>query len=483
MTVELPVAEVTTAPRRRWLMLMLPVLAVLVCAVLAWRGWRARGPVLEIRFSEGYGLKAGDTLRYRDLAVGEVVDVRLAESMDSVLALVRLRHDATQMARTGSRFWVVKPEISLAGVRGLDTMIGSRYLAIAPGTGDRQLYFEGLDASPVLAGLEPGGLELVLEATTSGGLRAGAPVSYRQLPVGRVVGVALASDAATVEVRIYIEPTYSSLVRKGTMFWNASGIDLSGGVFSGLTIEVDSLQSILSGGISFATPDDPGPEVATGRRFILHRRVKDDWTEWHPSLMVGDGLMPDGTILPRPLRARLVWTGDRMWSDTDPRAGWLIPVPGGLLAPADLVEPPDSARAGTARLEWDGVSHPLAELRIEPLGPLMLIGARPPGHRLPQVRALRAPEDCVLISQAGIAPHPLAAGKLRSMKEGGWLVAGAGLDGRWHGAAVVARSDGALVGVLLVDAQVRVASVSDAQSTPAGTAQDAKPDEQSADAK
>ncbi len=461
MTVEIPVAEVITRPRRRWLMLVLPGFALLACAVLAWRGWRGRGPVLEIRFSQGCGLKPGDTLRYRDLAVGEVVDVRLAENLDSVLAQVRLRSDAAQLARTGSRFWVVKPEISLAGVRGLETMIGSRYLAIAPGSGEVQRSFEGLDAPPVLAGLEPGGLELVLEATTSGGLRAGAPVSYRQLAVGRVVDVALASDAATVEVRVYIEPTYSSLVRKGTMFWNASGIDLSGGVFSGMTIEIDSLQSMLSGGISFATPDDPGPEVATGRRYTLHRRVKDDWVAWHPSLMVGDGVMPDGTILPRPLRARLVWTGDRMWSNTDPRAGWLIPVPGGLLAPADLVQAPVSARPGTARLEWDGASHPLADLLLEPLGPLVLIGARPPGHPLPHMRAMRTPEDCLLVSQAGLTMQPLAAGKLKTSPEGCWVVTGAGLDARWHGAAVVARSDGALVGVLLVDAQVRVAPVGD----------------------
>ncbi len=461
MSAELPVATVVRAPRRRWLWL-LPVVAALACVFLIWRQWRVRGPLIELRFTEGRGVKPGDTVRYRDVTVGEVVEVRLDDGLDAVLAHVRLRADAAGLARTGSRFWVVRPEISLAGIRGLETMIGSRYLAVEPGTGDKRLRFEGLDAPPILYGMEAGGLELVLEATTSGGLRAGAPVSYRQLAVGRVVEVALASDAATVEVRVYIEPTYTGLVRKGTMFWNASGIDLSGGVFSGMTIEIDSLQSMLSGGISFATPEDPGPEVATGRRYTLHRRAKEDWTGWHPSLIVGDRLMPEGTILPQPLRARLVWTADRLWSNAEPRTGWLIPVPGGLLAPADLVQAPASAREGTARLEFDGVTHPLADLLVQPLGTLVLIGARPIGHALPHVRALKEPEDCLIISKAGATLQPLAAGKLKTTADGGWMVSGAGLDARWHGAAVIARSDGALIGVLLVDSQVRVASVAGA---------------------
>lgn len=64
----------------------------------------------------------------------------------------------------------------------------------------------------------------------------------------------LSEDQSTVEVKVFIEPAYASLVRKHTRFWNASGVSIDASL-SGVKVRSESLSSIVAGGIAFATPE------------------------------------------------------------------------------------------------------------------------------------------------------------------------------------------------------------------------------------
>ena len=65
-------------------------------------------------------------------------------------------------------------------------------------------------------------------------------------------------------------------------------------------------------------------------------------------------------------------------------------------------------------------------------------------------RALGGPEDCLVVGDPS-APLALAAVRV-TPADGGWSVDPAlPLDRSWHGACVVSRTDGRLVGLLLVD--------------------------------
>jgi len=447
MSTDLPLAP--AVPHRRWSWWWLaPALALLGVVALGVMSLRSRGDVMTLRFSQGHGLKPGDSLRHRGVQVGSVIDVVLAANVAAVLVQVRLHPSAASLARTGSRFWVVRPQLSLEGATGLDTLVGPLYLAVEPGGGVPARVFTGLEMPPILGGLQPGGLEVVLDAPTRGGLRPGSPVTYRQITVGRVVSVNLASDAGAIEVRCYVEPAFAALVRERTCFWNASGFDLAGGIMGGVRLEIDSLQALIAGGIAFATPPDAGSASVTGRRFPLHRRAEEEWLGWRPAVALG----ADPTaLLPRPVRARLRWAAGRWWSGDDAREGWLIPIAGGVLAPADLVNPPTAARQGSGVLEANGAARPLAELASTAAGtgvvrlPWAELGA--PAEKMPALRAMTAPEDCLLIGDPASPPRPLATHAL----DPDFLITDAGLDRSWHGAAAVARSDGAIVALVSVD--------------------------------
>ena len=122
-------------------------------------------------------------------------------------------------------------------------------------SGESQRAFRGLQTPPVEPAFE-GGLELVLEATSRQGLTAGAPVLYRDMPVGSLVSLRLASDAQRVEFRAVIAPEYAELVREGTRFYRATGFELSASLLGGFNFEVTSLEGLVSGAVAFATPQD-----------------------------------------------------------------------------------------------------------------------------------------------------------------------------------------------------------------------------------
>jgi paraquat-inducible protein B len=72
-----------------------------------------------------------------------------------------------------------------------------------------------------------------------------------------------------VQVYINIWPQHVQLVRDNSHFWNASGIQVEAGLFSGVDINTESVESILSGGVAFSTPDNAGDPAKEGQHFKL----------------------------------------------------------------------------------------------------------------------------------------------------------------------------------------------------------------------
>ena len=111
----------------------LTLLCVIVAAVLTWFSTGTSGPEIVIHFDEGHGIKAGDALRHRGIDVGQVVSVDLNADLSGIDVRVRLSSAAAGLARDGSRFWIVRPQLSLTAVSGLDTALGAKYIAVDPG--------------------------------------------------------------------------------------------------------------------------------------------------------------------------------------------------------------------------------------------------------------------------------------------------------------------------------------------------------------
>ena len=88
----------------------------------------------------------------------------------------------------------------------------------------------------------------------------GAPVLFKRIQVGKIENIEL-TEAGDVVIDAFVGAPYHVRLTEGTRFWNASGfsIELGGG---GASLNVDSLISLLQGGISFDTVGSDTAPVA-----------------------------------------------------------------------------------------------------------------------------------------------------------------------------------------------------------------------------
>jgi paraquat-inducible protein B len=284
-----PVARIRR--RRRWtpyLVWLVPLVAAVVAGYLVWTHVHQWGPTITIMFRDATGLKIGQTeIRYRGVPVGEVTGLELSADRAYVVVTARLRHEDADIARTGSVFWTVRPEVGIETVRGLNTVITGPYIEVYPGSGAPKTAFIGLDEPSPALGLR--GLHLILASAQLGSIRPRTAVTYRGIQVGSVVQTTLGRDATTAHVHVMIEQRYARLVRIGSRFWSAGGIDINLSLFKGVEINVDSLRSLIAGSIAFATPTADSPIPKEGTIFVLHDKPEKVWLTWAPAIPIQSG--------------------------------------------------------------------------------------------------------------------------------------------------------------------------------------------------
>ncbi len=264
---------------------VVPIIAVAVATWMIYREWRSHGPEITIEFADGSGIEPGKTtLEHKGVDVGSVRAVKLKKDLSGVLVQLRLDRDAAKLAVAGSQFWIVHPEIGFSGIRGLDTLVSGVRLNVRPGTGAAATQFRGLDKAPAPDNAEEG-RAFYLRTEHLGTLQPQAPVFYRDIRVGSVESSRLTDDSTAVLIRIRVQTEYADLVRTNSQFWNAGGIPIKISLF-GAEIRNTSVESLLSGAISFATPDQLGEVAKDGQEFPLATEVNKEWSKWKPVIPI-----------------------------------------------------------------------------------------------------------------------------------------------------------------------------------------------------
>jgi paraquat-inducible protein B len=271
---DLPEAIVVRHARfRPELIWAIPIIAVLIGGWLAFRAIRARGPLITISFRDAAGLTAGKTkVKYREVEVGEVRDIRVSPDRATVVVTAEMVRGAAPWMMQDTRFWVVRARVAAAEVSGLETVLSGAYIGLDVGTSKRpRRHFVGLEEVPVVTGGTPG------RAFVARGLHAigtGSPIFFRHLQVGQVTSSDLDADGRQVSIGMFVRAPFDRFVTKGTRFWEAGGLRASLDT-SGVKLEVESLVTLLLGGISFEpgpSPDGTDPTPAPpGHRFTLYR--------------------------------------------------------------------------------------------------------------------------------------------------------------------------------------------------------------------
>lgn len=246
---------------------LLPFIALLIGGWLMWTTYQERGNTVTIDFTSANGIVAGRTpVRYQGVEVGMVKSISLDGDLRKIEVKVSIKNDMKDALRQDTQFWLVTPKASLAGVSGLDALVGGNYIGMMPGEGNPQDHFTALDTQPKYR-LNNGELLLHLQAPDLGSLNSGSLVYYRKIPVGRVYDYEIDSSKQGVAIDVLIDRRFANLVKTNSRFWNVSGIqaDIS---LSGAQVQLESLAALVNGAIAFDSPEDSS-QAHTDENFTL----------------------------------------------------------------------------------------------------------------------------------------------------------------------------------------------------------------------
>ncbi len=451
----------TLAGSYMWLL----TLVCLIAAVgLVWWSMPEEGVHIEIHFPDGHGLRVEDTLRYRGIDVGTVETVELKDDLESVDVTVALKPFAEPLARDGSQFWIVRPELNLGGISGLETAVGHKYIGVLPGNVDApgKVRFAGMARMPPDATNSPG-IEIILQGEHRLGLNSGSPVSHRGVIIGRVLAVELAENGQTVDSRLRIFDPYTHLVTSKSKFWSNSGIDFDLRWGSGLQFDIESFETVASGGVAMLTIENGGQPVRPGQLFSIVSTPESEWFEQAKKVDVAKA-----GLLRAAVAVQVQWKQKGRFFGTAEKSAACVAthVTGSnghaLRLPNDAVTKPEQAIDGSFKVSLvaDGTELDLSKLVTtegKRIGTLPLPAGRSPTKAPFTKQEIRRPdqaEECLAVryegdGAAGTFLHlPLTANQI----DENWQLRD--FDGDrdvWHGAPVVAKADGSLIGFLIVE--------------------------------
>ena len=277
--------------RRISIIWIIPVVAALVGAGLAWRSWENRGIDIVIEFDTADSIVPGrTTVRFRDVEIGLVTTVNVSVDLQKVDIGVRMHETMRPYLVEGKKFWVVKPRVTAGGISGLGTLISGAYIAMDPGrkTGKLLRHFTGLEQPPS----DPAGtgLAITLESDRLHGLAGGSAIYHRGVQVGAIDRYELDENGKRVTFHASIPKAFASLVRKHSEFRLHSGFDITASLAEGFDLDVESLRALMAGGVTLANPVNAGDPANTGASFTLlpevHRPAPGHETPAGPRFVV-----------------------------------------------------------------------------------------------------------------------------------------------------------------------------------------------------
>ena len=248
-----------------------PAIALVVTLALAWNIYSGRGVLVPVAFSDATGITPGETVvKFREITVGKVEAVRFTQDLKRVVLDLRVDDDIAKYIDANAQFWIVRPQVSARGISRLDTVLTGVFVEgdwdseIGP---EPETMLQGLDRPPLVRANEAGSW-VVLSSDSASGISEGAPVMYRGVPVGRMENLRISDRDDGVIADVFIEAPHDRRLTTATVFWDTSGLSVSLGV-QGLALNVNSLASLLQGGIQFDTLTSGGQPVPPGHVFRL----------------------------------------------------------------------------------------------------------------------------------------------------------------------------------------------------------------------
>lgn len=250
---------------------MVPLVALVIGGWMLFQHWYEQGPQVTLTVERAEGIVAGKTaIRSHDVDIGRIESVELSSDFSHAVLKARIDKQASDMLRDDSLFWIVKPRVGREGITGLGTLLSGTYIEMAQGKQGKARDSYKIQDSPPLASAGQKGIHLVLTSRETRALGVNSPVQVQGYTVGQVEQVNFVPEKSQMEYKVFIKAPYDTLVNSNSRFWMTPGFEVSV-TSQGMKVKMDSLETLLNGGITMGLPAGwgPGDPVKDNSNFTL----------------------------------------------------------------------------------------------------------------------------------------------------------------------------------------------------------------------
>ncbi|OCG13349.1 hypothetical protein A9G24_07990 [Gilliamella sp. App6-5] len=273
---------------------IIPIVTAIVGLWIIYAHFADRGTSFTLLAKDASGIIAGKTvIKNRSVDVGIVDEVTLSDDYKQVVIKGRIYNDMDPLLKNDSIFWVVKPEIGRDGVTGLGTILSGVYIELAAGNDTHSFQHKPfvLSDAPPLSDPSIKGIRLNLESEQNGVIPRGASIMFHGYRVGNVETSEFDVESRKMKYQIFITKPYDVLVTQNVRFWKEGGINLTLSS-RGASLDVPSLDVLMSGGISFDLPEGsklgaPAEQNAVYKLYEDKKSIQDSqYTEYKEFLIM-----------------------------------------------------------------------------------------------------------------------------------------------------------------------------------------------------
>ena len=246
---------------------LVPFVALMIAGWLAYQYYAQLGPEIKIIFPKNEGLQAGQSrIKYKDVPIGKVTKIQLQNDGNGVVVFVRIDKTAKRFLNENTKFWIVKAEVSMGGVSGLDTLISGTYI--------NMFTQEGVEQKRIFRGLshayreDKQGEYFHLYSPQGYHIKEGTPIYFNNLQAGAVEYVHMALDGKGIAYEVYINKAFIPYLHTDSKFWVSSmvDVDLSHGK---LNVNVAPLSQLIQGALSFSSSGEDSSRTIP-EKFSFH---------------------------------------------------------------------------------------------------------------------------------------------------------------------------------------------------------------------
>jgi len=233
---------------------------------------------IKITFHNAQGVKIGSKIEYKDIAVGEVIDIKPSENKTTITALLYNK----DFSKKGSVFYLKQPIVSINEIKNASALILPVNIGVEKGKGKYCSNFIGYDKKPLFLDAKYGKIFTIYTDIST--LSINAPVYYKNIPIGKIVKISLTKDAQKVKIYAFIKKPYLKLIRKNSKFYNISGVEMKFSIFGSAKIKTNTLTSMLKGGVLVVTPEKYSQKANENDKFTLIKNLPEDWQDISPKI-------------------------------------------------------------------------------------------------------------------------------------------------------------------------------------------------------